>query len=113
MFLHLARPRKLSKNIFEIVDKIHTNYLNGIVDSYLFCFIKNFYFYKCSMFFKGLYLWNEKLQSIANSSVFYIIHALLCHMTLLSKKEYCKTGYFRGHVIFAVSAVDRQSAKIN
>ena len=26
---------------------------------------------------------------------------------------YCKTGYFRGHVIFAVFAVDRQSAKIN
>ena len=27
--------------------------------------------------------------------------------------NYCKTGYFRGHVIFAVFAVDRQSAKIN
>ena len=26
---------------------------------------------------------------------------------------YCKTGYFSGHVIFAVFAVDRQSAKIN
>ena len=29
------------------------------------------------------------------------------------QKNYCKTGYFRGHVIFAVFAVDRQSAKIN
>ena len=27
--------------------------------------------------------------------------------------EYCKTGYFRGHVIFAVFAVDIQSTKIN
>ena len=29
------------------------------------------------------------------------------------KSNYCKTCFFRGHVIFAVFAVDRQSAKIN
>ena len=31
----------------------------------------------------------------------------------LETSVYCKTGYFHEHVIFAVFAVDSQSAKIN
>ena len=51
-----------------------------------------------------------KAQVLMCEVIVELDYTLIFYMSI---NAYCKTGYFRGHVIFAVFVVDRQSAKIN